>query len=142
MSFSADSVIRAVKFGDLDAIFDERGSQYIALRKVQWVKEGVEPDESKAKLEIRKYKVTDDGDIPMKGVSFLTEEGPHELAHVLVKEGFGHTKQIIKDIVVRDDFKDSIEHINDDEDIISEDNVFDMRSVMNKISLEDFEKDE
>ena len=38
---------------DLDITFDELGSRFLALRKVQWVKNGNQPDESKAKLDRR-----------------------------------------------------------------------------------------
>ena len=141
-NFSAENVMKAVKFGDLDAIFDEKGSQFLALRKIQWVKEGNEPDESKAKLEIRKYRVTDEGEVPLKGVAFLTEDGPHELTHTLIREGFGKTKDIIKTISDRDDFEETLKHINDEEEVLTDGELFDMRSVMGDISSDDFEDED
>ena len=117
------------KFG-LDVTFDEKGSQFLALRKVQWVKSGEEPDESKAKLELRKWIIDKDGtEKANKGFSFLTDEGPHELAKALVHEGFGHTKDILNELRTRDDFKDTVEHFNDNEDE-SDESYFDIRSLL------------
>lgn len=137
MAFSENFDMRPVRFGDLDAIVDEKGTQFIALRKVQWVKNGEEPDESKAKFEIRKYLVDKDGtEKPQKGVSFLTPEGPGELARVLVHEGFGDTKDILKELKGRNDFRDAVETLNQDEDDTTGE-YFDMRTL-----LEDDEEDE
>ena len=55
--FDKDKVIKPIMFGDINEIVDEKGSMFIALRKVQWVSDDKEPDESKAKLEIRKWLV-------------------------------------------------------------------------------------
>lgn len=96
--------------------FDEKMSTCGTLRKVQWVKEGNEPDESKAKLEIRKIKVSEDGETTLKGYSFSTEEGPSELAIELIKAGFGDTGDILRNIRGRDDFKSAVENINNDTD--------------------------
>ena len=134
---TADFNMHPVKFGELDAIVDEKGSQFIALRRIQWVKEGEEPDETKAKYELRKWMVDAEGkEKANKGVSFLTEEGPHELAKVLVHEGFGHTKDILKELRVRDDFKESVSHINEEEDV-GEGEYFDMRQLLENVDEED-----
>ena len=101
------------------------------MRKVQWVQEGNEPDPSKAKLELRKWRISPEGEERAdKGFSFLTEEGPHELAKVLVNNGYGHTKDILLGLKSRDDFKESVEHLYDKEDISSDGEYFDMRSVL------------
>lgn len=119
------------KHGDLDAIFDERGSSFLTMRRIQWGKEGEESNPDKAKLELRKWTVNPDGEVPLKGFSFLTEEGPHNLAEVLVSNGFGSTKTILRDLKRRDDFKESVLHINDDEDSSSDDGeYFDMRDLL------------
>ena len=124
---------RPYKF-DLDTTVDEKGSTFIALRKIQWVREGEEPDETRAKIELRKWRVQPDGsERPDKGFSFLTPEGPHELARVLVHEGYGDTKDILKELRSRDDFKESVEHINDEEPV-GEGEYFDMRSLMEEIT--------
>lgn len=120
---------RAVTFGTLNNIFDEKDSSFLAIRKVQWVKEGNEPDESKAKFEIRKWTVKDGKEIPLKGCTFLTEEGPHNLAKALVHEGFGNTKEILSELKIREDFKDAVYHLNDEEDF-GEGEYFDMRSLL------------
>lgn len=104
-------------YGDLqykicgtDRIIDEKGSAFIALRRIAWgVPQDAEvEDESKIKVDIRKYYNTPDGERMNKGVSFLTEEGPNELAHVLLEEGFGDTGKCIKILKDRDDIKEAI----------------------------------
>lgn len=83
-----------------DFIIDERGNQFIALRKISWA-DGKEP-----KWDIRKWITNADGtEQAMKGTGFLTEEGPHTLAKVLCEQGFGHTDEIIDSIKDRDDFR-------------------------------------
>jgi hypothetical protein len=126
--------IKPVYFDNMDAIFDEKGSMFLAMRKVQWVKSGSEPDASKAKYELRKYIVGADGEKPNKGMTFLTEEGPHELTKVLIQQGFGHTKDLLKELKKRDDFKDSVKDLfTDDDSATSEDGeYFDMRTELLK----------
>lgn len=120
---------KPVMFGNINNIFDERGSSFLAIRKVQWVKEGSDPDEAKAKLEIRKWTVQDGKEVPLKGCTFLTEEGPHNLTKALIQEGYGHTKELIGELKHREDFKDAVEHLNDDESF-GEGEYFDMRSIL------------
>ena len=66
----------------------------------------------------------------LKGVSFLSEEGPNELTHILLEEGFGKTDKIIDIIKNRDDFKSAVEssyntNINDNDD-----GTFDLRDII------------
>ena len=130
MSFDNTTNIRPVMFDGLDAIFDERGSQFLSMRKVQWVKEGNEPDPTKAKLELRKWVVGPDGvEKANKGMTFLTEEGPHELAKTLVHHGFGKTKDILLELKTRDDFMESVNTLFEGEDTGSGE-YFDMRSAL------------
>lgn len=129
MAFNTDKVIKPIFFGDINETFDERGSMYLALRKTQWVQEGQEPDESKAKFEIRKWMVTPEGEKANKGVAFLTDEGPGELAHVLLKNGFGDTKVLLLDLKSRDDFKDAVDHLYENE-TDTEGEYFDMRTAL------------
>lgn len=125
-----------VKFGELDSTIDEKGSIFIALRKVQWVKNGEDPDETKAKLDLRKYRVDENGDeIAGKGISFLTDDGPNELTKVLIHEGYGNTKEILKELKNRDDFVDSVEHINEEDTGSGE--YFDMRQLLEDIDTEE-----
>lgn len=89
-----------------DFIIDEKGNQFIALRKLSW-SEGKDP-----KWDIRKWITNPDGtELPMKGTSFLTEEGPHTLTKVLCEQGFGHTDDILNGIKDRDDFRYSLNKV-------------------------------
>jgi hypothetical protein len=120
---------KPVMFGSINNVFDEKGSSFLAIRKVQWCKEDAEPDESKAKLEIRRWTLEDGKEKALKGCTFLTEEGPHNLVKALIEEGYGHTGEVLKELKHRDDFRDAVEHLNDEEDF-GEGEFFDMRSVL------------
>lgn len=86
---------------DINHIIDEKGNTFIALRKMYW---GEKPEN--AKLELRKYHNTSDGgETPSKGVTFLTEEGPHNLTHTLLGMGFGYTPRVLESIKDREDFR-------------------------------------
>ena len=130
MAFNPDKIIKPILFDNLDAIFDERGSAFLSMRRVQWCEEGVEPDREKSKLEIRKWRITAEGERADKGVAFLTEDGPHELAKTLVHHGYGDTKEILLELKKRDNFKDSVEHLFDEEEECSEGEFFDMRTLL------------
>lgn len=118
MAFDPNEIIKPVMFDNLNEVFDEQGSTFIALRRVQWVRGENQPDRNKSKLELRKWRITPEGDERAdKGFSFLTEQGPHELAKVLVHNGYGKTKDIIKELAQRDDFSESVKHL-DDKDIV------------------------
>ena len=120
-------------FGGLDEIVDEKGSMYIALRKTAWYNEGKEPSEDNAKIEIRKWQVQDgesQADMPRRGVTFLTEEGPHNLTEAMVKHGFGDTKKIINQLKTRDDFPDAVQHMYDDDESMNSDEFFDAREML------------
>lgn len=106
-------------YGDLDMIFDEKGSTFLAMRKVSWFNKdkGGEPSEEKAKLDMRKWTANDNGnDVPLKGFSFLTEEGPHSLAEALVDNGYGKTTKLLTSLKKREDFEESVKHMYDEED--------------------------
>lgn len=97
---------------DFDFIFDEKGNTFLALRKIAWSEGGQE------KLDIRKYYNSSDGTETVgKGVSFITEEGPHELTRILVENNYGYTDEILNGIKNRDDFKSSLVKVLGDEDI-------------------------
>ena len=123
-------------FTDYDMPFDEKGSTCGVIRKVQWVKNDKEPDESKAKVEIRKVYLDANGTEKIgKGFTFSTEEGPSELAQNLVKIGYGDTKELLRILRFRKNFKDSIKNIDvDNEGDDSE--MFDMRDLLLSISDE------
>jgi hypothetical protein len=128
--FNPDIKVSPIFFSDPE-VFDEKGSMYLAMRKTEWLKEGDQPDETKAKLELRKWRVTDSGERADKGIAFLTENGPHELAKILVQDGFGNTKDLLLALKKREDFKDTVEHLGDKEDEGNADGeFFDMRTAL------------
>jgi hypothetical protein len=130
--FNKDVIIKPFIFLDeTNEVIEEKGNQFTALRKVQWLKEGEDPDKSKGKLEIRRWIVEKDGtEKANKGVVFMTEEGPHQLAQILVNSNYGKTKELMKSIIKRDDFKDSINNLYDDDKNDSDGDYFDMRDML------------
>lgn len=94
---------------DYDEVFDEKGNTFLSMRKLCW---GENPDTDKAKFDMRKWYVNADGEeSPHKGFSFLTEDGPDNLAKVLINNGFGHTKEILNGIKDRDDFQIELNNV-------------------------------
>lgn len=128
-------------FKDYGITFDEKGSTWGSVRKVQWLKEGKEPDESKAKIEIRKFTQTSEGERMMKGYTFSTPEGPSELIIGLIGAGFGDTKEILKETRKRKDFLEAAKHINDEESDNSSGETFDMRDLLLGYSKGDEEEE-
>ena len=96
---------------NFDKVFDEKGNSMLALRKIKW------GDSDSVKLDLRKWYNGKDGETVGKGFSFLTEEGPHELAKVLVEKGYGYTKDIVNALKSRKDFKQVMENVASDIDI-------------------------
>ncbi len=85
----------------LDEVVDERGNTAVMLRKLAW-------GDKEPKVEIRKWFITEKGERPSKGVTFCTEEGPGNLAKVLIRNGFGKTEELIGELKDREDFDDSL----------------------------------
>lgn len=77
----------------LDCIVDERGNQFIAMRFARW------REDKDYKFEIRKFTLSEDGETPLKGVTFLTDDGPNELTNALLENGFGDAKEIANTII-------------------------------------------
>lgn len=103
---------------DYDHIIDEKGNSFIALRKIIWGDSEDDVDQSKVKLDLRKWHTDSNGEEKVgKGWSFLTEQGPHNLAKILVENGFGKTKDILNGIKDREDFRPALNSIlgKDDE---------------------------
>ena len=115
-------------FRGINRVVEERGNQFIRFAQIAWKGEDEECEPNEIKYDLRKYTTDSDGNERMlKGVSFLSEEGPHELTHILVEEGFGNTEKIIDTLKTRDDFKSAVESsygVNVDSD---EDGTFDLR---------------
>lgn len=128
MAFSNN--IKYYLHGDLDEIFDERGSSFLAMRKVQWAKEDEGSDPDKAKLELRRWTINGDKEQGLKGMTFLTEDGPHNLAKVLVSKGYGGTKELLKALVNRPDFKNSVKSLGELEEVEEDGEYFDMRDIL------------
>ena len=80
---------------EFDYTIDEKGNTFIALRKIDWGNKG------DYKLDLRKYYASESGETMSKGVSFLTEEGPHELTKVLLETGYGDAEEITNTIVYK-----------------------------------------
>lgn len=79
-------------------IFDEKNNTILAMRTVAWG-EGV------SRLELRKWFVDSEGnENPNKGFAFLTEDGPKNLAEMLVDRGYGDTDILYQTISRRPDF--------------------------------------
>jgi hypothetical protein len=90
--------------GDIDEVIDSRGNSVIMLRKLAW-------GEGKENLELRKWVVDINKETPLKGCTFLTEEGPHNLTNKLVQLGYGHTNELLDTLSKRDDFKESLDSL-------------------------------
>lgn len=103
--FNKDSIFTYTVDNDFDHIFDEKGNTFLALRKIWW---GEKTEDSEPKLDLRKWYTTPNGEKVGKGFSFITEDGPHELARVLLENGYGNTEQVIEAIKDREDFMTSL----------------------------------
>ena len=93
MPFNKDKDFSYKVDPDFDYTVDEKGNSYIALRKIEWNGRG------EYKLDLRKYISTEKGEQMGKGVSFLTDEGPHELVRVLMENGYGKSDEIAEVLV-------------------------------------------
>lgn len=124
-------------FEDYGVNFDEKGTTCGTVRKVQWVKEGNEPDESKAKIEIRKVTMKDNEETALKGYAFATEEGPGELITGMIKAGFGDTKEILRAVRTREDFMEAATTINEESDDSDSGEMFDMRKLLEGMNVEE-----
>lgn len=85
---------------NFDFILEEGQNTSINLRRISW-------NGRPSKIDIRKWVYNDGAERAMKGVS-LSDEGAGELANVLIEQGFGNTKRIIKAIKAREDYDGSI----------------------------------
>lgn len=113
-----------------DFILEESGNGSTNLRKISW-------NGRPHKLDIRKYSYTDGQEHMMKGVS-LTDDGANELTDVLVEQGYGNTKRIIKALRERDDFDDSL--LDKAVPIVDEDDEEDYYDPKQLLDYEDFDE--
>lgn len=130
MAFKKDGEFKFSKRG-IDRIVEEKDSTFMALRQIAWgVSDDDEVDNDKIKLDLRKYRIDENGnEIMGKGVSFSTKEGPSELVHILLEEGYGDTAKSLDIISKRKDFRNAIEFINSDDESLKQD-LFDIRDIV------------
>lgn len=108
-----------------DFILEESANGSTNLRKIAW-------NGHPMKLDIRKYTYKDGQERMMRGVT-LTDDGGTELANVLVENGYGDTKRLIKAIKQREDFNDSmLDSSNIDEDDSSDEEFYDPKELLNE----------
>ena len=129
-------------FKDYNIQFDEKNNTCGTVRKVQWVKEGKEPDEDKGKIEIRHITVDETGEKALKGYAFSTPEGPDELVEGMVEVGFGRTKELLKSCRKRVDFMEAAVNINKDDDDDSDGEMFDMRDLLSGYESDEEEEED
>ena len=90
--------------GDVDEVIDTKGNSVVLLRKLAW-------GDGEEKLELRRWVMDINKETPLKGCTFLTDEGPHVLANKLVELGYGHTNELLEILSKREDFKESLESL-------------------------------
>lgn len=91
--------------GDIDEVIDNKGNSVILLRKMTW-------NNGKEKLELRRWIVDINEEKPLKGVAFLTDDGPDNLVNVLIDKGYGKTHEVLQVLKRRDDFEEALENLN------------------------------
>lgn len=117
----------------IDRIIEEKGSNFIRLANIAWgVGDDEDCDPDKIRLDIRKYRTDSEGkEIMGRGVSFMTEDGPNELVHVLLEEGYGATEKSLQILSKRKDFKNAVFHVSGQSSPDDElDETFDLRDYL------------
>lgn len=90
--------------GDVDEVIDTKGNSVVLLRKLAW-------GDGEEKLELRRWVMDINKETPLKGCTFLTDEGPNTLANKLIELGYGHTAEVLATLSKRKDFKESLESL-------------------------------
>ena len=85
---------------EFDFIIEESGNNSINLRKISW-------NGRPYKLDLRKYSYKDGKESMLKGIS-ISDEGANELTGVLIENGYGDTKRIIKALKARENFTEEM----------------------------------
>lgn len=118
------------KLCGINRIIEEKGSTFIAIREIAWgCDPDEEPDPDKIKIDIRKYFSTADGEKMNKGVSMLSRDGAHELAHILLEENFGDTERCISILRERPDFLEAVNNVYSEKKIHDTDGLIDPRKL-------------
>ena len=113
MAWNKDKEITMEYDPNFDFIIEEGQNTSINLRKVSW-------NGRPAKLDLRKWSYQDGNERAMKGVG-LSDEGAHELTGVLVENGYGDTRRLIKAIQARDDYDGSFKGTVAEDTVASDD---------------------
>lgn len=80
-----------INLDGIDEIFDECGNSLLKISEISW-------NDRAYKVELRKWVMDSSGELKAnKGFSFLTDEGPNNLTHILLEKGYGDNK--IKEIM-------------------------------------------
>lgn len=90
-----------IKEDGINEVIEENGNMIMMLREVAWQGRDY-------RLELRKWIVDTEKEKPMRGVSFMTEQGPHTLTETLIKHGYGNTLNVLRELSGREDFEDSL----------------------------------
>ena len=104
--FKTDDDFKYTIVDDFDHVIDESGNSTLNLRKLYW---GDKSDN--VKLDLRRYYINEQGERLGKGVSFLTEEGPHNLVETMAGLGYGNTRRILDNIKDREDFRPALNSV-------------------------------
>ena len=132
MPFKKGPVEFKVKKDGINEVIDEKGNMALMLREVAW-------NGRDYHLELRKWIVDVDKEQPMKGCTFITEEGPNNLVDTMVKHGYGNTRNILHELSSRESFeedlvsvigKQKVDKAKDTEATITEDDYFDPKSLL------------
>ena len=94
MAWNSDKEISMEIEEGFDFILEEGQNTSINLRKIS-------SNGRPSKLDIRKWNYTDSGERAMKGIG-LSDEGADELAAVLVENGYGETRRLVKALKERE----------------------------------------
>jgi len=130
MAFSKNGEFK-YSFRGINRIVEEKNNSFIRFAQIAWAGEDEEVEPSKIKYDIRKYFTDADGNEKLgKGVTFLTDDGPHELANILVEEGFGKTDKILDNLKKRDDFGEAVKSVYGDAVDEDDDGTFDLRDII------------
>lgn len=90
--FDKDKEFTYEKDENFDFVLEEKANNFVALRKIKWA------NQKEFKLDIRKYRATESGEVMLKGCS-LTENGANELTKILIEQGYGKDKEIYDAII-------------------------------------------
>lgn len=130
MAFSKNGEFK-YSFRGVNRVVEEKGNQFIRFAQIAWAGEDEEVDPSKIKYDLRRYFTDSDGVEKMgKGVTFLSDNGPTELTHILVEEGFGKTSTILGNIKKRGDFPEAVKEVYGDAADNVDDETFDLRDII------------